>query len=66
MTTVKEIEKAVSDLKPDEMAQFRSWFEEFDASLWDAQFEEDAKSGRLDVVAEKAITDFKKGKYRPL
>lgn len=66
MTTVKEIEKAVSNLKPDEMAQFRSWFEEFDASLRDAQFEEDAKSGRLDVVAEKAVADFKKGKYRPL
>lgn len=66
MSTVQEIEKAVSNLKSDEMAQFRAWFEEFDAELWDKQFEEDVKSGKLGVVADNAIADFKTGKFKAL
>ena len=31
MTTIIEIEKAISNLPPEELAQFRAWFEEFDA-----------------------------------
>ena len=61
MSTVKEIEKAVSNLQPEELARFREWFEEFDAVIWDKQFEEDVKSGKLEAMAGKAITDFKKG-----
>ncbi|NQS99345.1 MAG: hypothetical protein HQ591_12925 [candidate division Zixibacteria bacterium] len=62
MTLLPEIEKAVSNLSPKELAQFRAWFEEFDAEAWDKQFEQDAKSGKLDVIAEQAIADFKQGK----
>lgn len=57
MSTVQEIEKTVASLKPDEMAQFRAWYEEFDASLSDKQFEDDVKSGKLDAIADKAISD---------
>jgi hypothetical protein len=66
MPKVHEIEKAVSNLQPKELAQFRAWFEEFDSLLWDMQFEEDVKSGKLDAIAGKAISDFKKGKFREL
>lgn len=66
MSTVKEIEKAISNLKAEELAQFREWFEEFDAAVWDKQFEEDVKSGKLDAIAGKAIADFKKGKFKEL
>ena len=66
MITVKELEKAVSILPPEELTEFRRWFEEFDATIWDQQFEEDAKSGRLDKVAEKAVKDYGKGKFKPL
>jgi hypothetical protein len=66
MVTVKELEKAVTDLPSDKLAEFRVWFESFDAAQWDNQFEEDVKSGKLDRVAEKAIKDYGKGKAKPL
>ena len=63
MTTVQEIEKRVSSLPPTELAEFRAWFEKFDSILWDKQFEQDAESGKLNAVSEKAIEDYKKGNY---
>jgi len=44
------------------LARFRQWFEEFDAQVWDEQFEGDAKSGKLDKLADKAKSDFRAGK----
>lgn len=66
MTKIQEIEKAISNLTPQELSQFRAWFEEFDAATWDKQIEEDVKSGRLDAIAEQAISDFKKGRFKEL
>lgn len=40
MSAVWEIEQAVSQLPPQELARFREWFEKFDAEIWDKQFEE--------------------------
>ena len=31
---------------------------------WEKRFEEDVKAGRLDHLAEKAIKNYKEGKYR--
>ena len=66
MSAVLELEQAVSQLPPKELARFREWFEEFDAKIWDRQFEEDAKSGKLDRLANLAIADFRAGKYKEL
>jgi hypothetical protein len=66
MSTVKELEKAVTGLSPEQLAEFRAWFESFDAERWDRQLEEDAKSGKLDRVAEKAIGEYRKGKAKPI
>jgi hypothetical protein len=66
MANVQEIEKAISSLPPKELAKFRAWFEEFDAAVWDRQFEEDARSGRLDEMANRALADFKDGKFKEL
>ena len=43
MVTVKELEKAILDLPSDKLAEFRAWFESFDAVRWDRQFEQDVK-----------------------
>jgi len=64
--TIHEIEQAITELSPREMARFREWFEEFDAQAWDEQFEHDANSGKLDKLANKAIADFNAGKAREL
>ncbi len=62
MTTIHEIETAVSQLSQDDFTQFRAWFETFEAEVWDSQFERDVNAGRLDLLANQAIADFQAGK----
>jgi hypothetical protein len=64
--TIEDIEKAVSKLSPDQLAEFRAWFEEFDAARFDEKIERDAKSGRLDRLADQALGDLRKGRAREL
>jgi len=66
MFTIHEIEKAISKLSEEELSDFRKWFEEFDAEVWDKQFENDVKSGKLDKLAQQAILDYKAGKCKEL
>jgi len=66
MSTVPEIESAVSKLTRVELSAFRAWFEDFDAEAWDKQFEEDAKSGRLDALANEALRDKREGRCTDL
>ena len=66
MLTIQDIEKEISSLSREELAEFRAWFEEFDAENWDRQFEEDVKSGKLDKLAEQAIKDFKQGEFKEI
>lgn len=55
MSNLQEIEQAVSQLSPEDLSAFRDWFAEFDAEIWDRQFEEDVAAGRLNKLAEKAL-----------
>ena len=57
MTSVRDIEKAVRQLPPADLAAFRRWFAEFDAGIWDRQFEQDVAAGRLDELAGEALRD---------
>jgi hypothetical protein len=66
MRTVEDIEKALSELPPDQPAEFRAWFETFDAARFDERIERDAKVGRLDGLAEQALADFRAGRSREL
>jgi len=66
MHTVQEVKSAVSQLPKGDLARFREWFEEFDAELWDEQFEADVASGKFDEFAHQAISDFKAGKCKAL
>jgi hypothetical protein len=66
MSAVLQLEQAVSQLSPKELARFRKWFEEYDAKIWDKQFEKDAQSGKLDRLANRAIADFRAGKFKQL
>lgn len=58
---IEDIEKAVLELSPDELARFRAWFEAFDADCFDEKIEHDAKVGKLDELAEQALADFRAG-----
>lgn len=66
MTKVEKLEKKVKELSREELDDFRRWFHEYDAAVWDRQFEEDAKAGRLDRVADEAINDHRAGKSKEL
>jgi hypothetical protein len=66
MSTVREIETAVSKLSRQELSAFRDWFAEFDAEAWDKQFEADATAGHLDALADDAIRDLREGHCRDL
>ena len=66
MTSVKDIEKAVAELPPSELARFRAWFEEFEAARFDERIERDSKTGRLDRRADQALADFRAGRAREL
>ena len=64
--TISEIEQAITELSPEDLARFRQWFEEFDAQVWDEQFENDVKSGKLDRIADKAVDEYRAGKAKEL
>ena len=61
MSDVKAIEEAVRSLPPDELAEFRRWFAEFDNAAWDTQIEEDLVAGKLDSLLSEAHADFRSG-----
>jgi hypothetical protein len=66
MTTIEDIEKAVAELPADQLQQFRAWFAEFEAVRFDQEIERDAKTGRLDRLAEQALADYRAGRAREL
>ena len=60
MSTVQEIERAVRSLPAEDLAQFRSWFADFDAIVWDQQLDEDIKLDKrrnhsIEVVVDRLL-----------
>ena len=56
MTKIEIIERQIKELSREELAEFRAWFAEFDGELWDRQFEAGANAGKLDALAEDAVS----------
>ena len=66
MSNVENIEDRIKELSPEELTAFREWFIKFDAEAWDRQFEADAKAGKLDSLAERALRDHAAGRSTKL
>jgi hypothetical protein len=66
MSDVQAIEAAVSALPPHDLAQFRAWFAEFDAALWDGQIAADLAAGKLDSLLNEARADYAAGPTKAL
>jgi hypothetical protein len=66
MTTTEDIEKAVEQLAPRELARFRAWFEAFDAQQIDAAIGRGAQAGKLDPHADEAVAEHRAGRSREL
>lgn len=66
MSEIEQLEQRIERLPPQDLAKFRAWFAEFDARVWDAQIEVDAKAGKLNGLINEALADYKAGKAREL
>ena len=64
--SVKEIEQAITQLSPAEIAELTDWFAEFQADAWDKQIAADAAAGKFDALVDKANRDFDAGLCKPL
>lgn len=65
MSSVAEIERAISQLSKGEFAELERWFDEERNRKWDQQIEADSKSGALDFLLREAEEDIAKGRTRP-
>ena len=54
MGVVEMLENQVEKLEASEFDRFSAWFEQYREARWDRQIEADAKSGKLDGLAERA------------
>ncbi len=66
MSEIEQLEQTVSNLSTQNLAQFRAWFLEFDARVWDEQIASDLKAGKLDSLLAEARAEYEQGKTRPL
>ena len=66
MTNLSEIEQSVSLLPDEDFARFRQWFLEFENNKWDLQIEQDINENKLSNMANEAVADYKKGKFKSL
>lgn len=66
MGKIENIERQIEALSPEELAQFRAWFLEFDWAAWDRQLEADIQAGKLDRLSQEARRDHAADKTTPL
>ncbi len=51
---------------PEQLAEFRAWFDAFEARRFDGAIARDAAEGRLDKIAAEALAELKAGRCRDL
>jgi hypothetical protein len=66
MSTIEQIETAILTLAPNEFQRLRQWFADVDYQRWDRQLEQDIADGKLDALAEEAISEFTAGHCREI
>lgn len=64
MTKLEDIEKAVLQLAPDDLARFKAWFDEHQERLFDERLERDFADGKLDWLIDEALADDRAGKSK--
>jgi hypothetical protein len=63
---VQEIESAITQLPPAQVAELAVWFEQFHARLWDNQIQQDIRAGRLDSLLDETARDLDSGRCESL
>jgi hypothetical protein len=65
MSTVEQIEAAIQKLPREDFFRLHEWVRDRFDDEWDRQFEDDARSGRLDAVAREALAEHRAGRSTP-
>jgi hypothetical protein len=66
MSTIAEIESAISALPDKDAWAVADWLQEYLDAKWDKEMDEDIAAGRLDALWEKAKSDIAAGRVKPL
>lgn len=64
--TVAEIERAIVQLPPQDLAELAAWLDEYRAAKWDHQISKDLEAGRLDALVSEAEQQCRAGLAKPL
>jgi hypothetical protein len=60
---LKELKQAIGQLSEQDFKTFEDWFDTYRAETWDKQLKADVRDGKLNKLAEQALSDFRKGKF---
>jgi len=64
---LKDIETAIERLTPQECAELRNWFDQYDRPQpIDLQLEADLGAGKIDDRIHRAVVEHKAGRTQPL
>jgi hypothetical protein len=66
VSTIQEIEAAISQLSEGDRAKLRDWLANLDQDEWDKQIADDEAAGRLNALADEAIKDLREGRCTEL
>lgn len=66
MRKIEEIEQQIRNLSDAELIEFRQWYAQFDAQVWDEKLDADVRAGKLDALGEKARRAHAQGKSTKL
>ncbi len=62
MSEVEALEARIRELPPQDFANLREWFHEFESECWDRQIASDFKAGKFSKLIEKANAELAEGK----
>lgn len=66
MTKLDHIQSSIEQLSPEEVARLSEWLGKFNGRQFDEAIERDAKAGKLDALADKALAEHERGLSRKL
>jgi hypothetical protein len=63
--TLAEIKTAIETLSERERCELNAWLENWQMDEWDRQMQADARSGKLDALAQQAAEAVRHNRCRP-
>jgi hypothetical protein len=66
MSTVERIEAEILKLSPKELTRLTDWVLALNEQAWDEQIEQDIAAGKLDFLAQEALSELEAGNCRTL